>query len=248
MNDLVSVIIPSYNRFEYLLQAVESVLNQTYDNIEIIIVNDESEDPRYKTHTFPKNCKVIHVNREKIEGGPGSIRNYGTKEATGKYIAFLDADDIWNAEKLKKQVSIMEKKNLSITHTSYVILDKNNNANIRLAKNLDYKKLLKSCDVGLSTVMIKKNLFSKKNKFSNLKTKEDYVLWLLLTKGGYIFYPIKEILTSWRTSQNSLSSHVLRKLIDGFNVYYKYMKFSFIKSIFLLIQLSLNYLWKKLRF
>ena len=142
----------------------------------------------------------------------------------------------------------MEKKNLPITHTSYVILDKNNNTNIRLAKNLDYKKLLKSCDVGLSTVMIKKDLFSKKNKFSNLKTKEDYALWLLLTKAGYIFYPIKEILTSWRISQNSLSSHVLRKLIDGFNVYYKYMKFSFIKSIFLLIQLSLNYLWKNLRF
>ena len=181
--------------------------------------------------------------------GAGLSRNYAIKNSNGKYIAFLDADDIWNVKKLKKQVNIMEQKNLSITHTSYVILDKNNNhVNIRLAKSLDYKELLKSCDVGLSTVMIKKDLFNKKNKFSNMKTKEDYVLWLLLTKSGYIFHPIKEILTSWRISQNSLSSPILRKLIDGFNVYYKYMKFSFIKSIFLLIQLSLNYLWKKLRF
>ena len=94
-----------------------------------------------------------------------------------------------------------------------MILDKNNNyATIRLAKNLDYKKLLKSCDVGLSTVMIKKDLFSKKNKFSNLKTKEDYALWLLLTKAGYIFYPIKEILTSWRISQNSLSSSCFKEI------------------------------------
>ena len=122
MNDLVSVIIPSYNRFEYLLQAVESVLNQTYDNIEIIIVNDESEDPRYKTHTFPKNCKVIHVNREKIEGGPGSIRNYGTKEATGKYIAFLDDDDIWLEEKLDRQLQEMSVNNIGMSSTEAFLM------------------------------------------------------------------------------------------------------------------------------
>ena len=248
--NLVSIIIPYFKKKDYILDAINSILNQTYQNFEIIIVYDDIDKSElsliYKIQKVDKRIKVL-INKKNL--GAGLSRNYAIKNSNGKYIAFLDADDIWNVEKLKKQVSIMEKKNLSITHTSYVILDKNNNnANIRLAKNLDYKKLLKSCDVGLSTVMIKKDLFSKKNKFSNLKTKEDYALWLLLTKAGYIFYPIKEILTSWRISQNSLSSHVLRKLIDGFNVYYKYMKFSFIKSIFLLIQLSLNYLWKNLRF
>ena len=248
--NLVSIIIPYFKKKDYILDAINSILNQTYQNFEIIIVYDDIDKSElsliYKIQKVDKRIKVL-INKKNL--GAGLSRNYAIKNSNGKYIAFLDADDIWNVEKLKKQVNIMEQKNLSITHTSYKILDKNNNhANIRLAKNLDYKKLLKSCDVGLSTVMIKKDLFSKKNKFSNLKTKEDYVLWLLLTKGGYIFYPIKEILTSWRISQNSLSSHILRKLIDGFNVYYKYMKFSFIKSIFLLIQLSLNYLWKKLRF
>ena len=248
--NLVSIIIPYFKKKDYILDAINSILNQTYQNFEIIIVYDDIDKSElsliYKIQKVDNRIKVL-INKKNL--GAGLSRNYAIKNSNGKYIAFLDADDIWNVEKLKKQVNIMEKKNLSITHTSYVILDKNNNhANIRLAKNLDYKKLLKSCDVGLSTVMIKKDLFSKKNKFSNLKTKEDYALWLLLTKAGYIFYPIKEILTSWRISQNSLSSHVLRKLIDGFNVYYKYMKFSFIKSIFLLIQLSLNYLWKNLRF
>ena len=248
--NLVSIIIPYFKKKDYILDAINSILNQTYQNFEIIIVYDDIDKSElsliYKIQKVDKRIKVL-INKKNL--GAGLSRNYAIKNSNGKYIAFLDADDIWNVEKLKKQVSIMEQKNLSITHTSYKILDKNNNhANIRLAKNLDYKKLLKSCDVGLSTVMIKKDLFSKKNKFSNMKTKEDYVLWLSLTKSGYIFYPIKEILTSWRISQNSLSSHILRKLIDGFNVYYKYMKFSFIKSIFLLIQLSLNYLWKKLRF
>ena len=248
--NLVSIIIPYFKKKDYILDAINSILNQTYQNFEIIIVYDDIDKSElsliYKIQKVDKRIKVL-INKKNL--GAGLSRNYAIKNSNGKYIAFLDADDIWNVEKLKKQVSIMEQKNLSITHTSYMILDKNNNhANIRLAKNLDYKKLLKSCDVGLSTVMIKKDLFSKKNKFSNLKTKEDYVLWLLLTKSGYIFHPIKEILTSWRISQNSLSSPVLRKFIDGFNVYYKYMKFSFIKSIFLLIQLSLNYLWKNLRF
>jgi len=248
--NLVSIIIPYFKKKDYILDAINSILNQTYQNFEIIIVYDDIDKSElsliYKIQKVDKRIKVL-INKKNL--GAGLSRNYAIKNSNGKYIAFLDADDIWNVEKLKKQVNIMEQKNLSITHTSYEILDKNNNhANIRLAKNLDYKKLLKSCDVGLSTVMIKKDLFSKKNKFSNLKTKEDYVLWLLLTKSGYIFHPIKEILTSWRITQNSLSSPALRKLIDGFNVYYKYMKFSFIKSIFLLIQLSLNYLWKKLRF
>ena len=110
----------------------------------------------------------------------------------------------------------------------------------------------------LGTVFVSKTgnqLFPRYNR----KTKTFFIIMEILAQllfisivlfiyQGYIFYPIKEILTSWRISQNSLSSHVLRKLIDGFNVYYKYMKFSFIKSIFLLIQLSLNYLWKNLRF
>lgn len=248
--NLVSIIIPYFKKKDYILDAINSILNQTYQNFEIIIVYDDIDKSElsliYKIQKVDKRIKVL-INKKNL--GAGLSRNYAIKNSNGKYIAFLDADDIWNVKKLKKQVNIMEQKNLSITHTSYEILDKNDNhTNIRLAKNLDYKKLLKSCDVGLSTVMIKKDLFSKKNKFSNLKTKEDYVLWLLLTKSGYIFHPIKEILTSWRITQNSLSSPALRKLIDGFNVYYKYMKFSFIKSIFLLIQLSLNYLWKKLRF
>ena len=143
----------------------------------------------------------------------------------------------------------MEQNSLSITHTSYEIIDKNNKqVDIRNAMQLNFKKLLKSCDVGLSTVMIKKDLFNEKNKFLSIKTKEDYILWLSLSKNGYIFYAIKESLSLWRISKNSLSSSIIRKLIDGFNVYYKHMKFSLIKSIFLLIQLSFNYLWKNLKF
>ena len=106
--------------------------------------------------------------------------------------------------------------------------------------------MLKSCDVGLSTVIINKKLLINK-KFSNLKTKEDYTLWLSLAIDGYKFHALKDSLTTWRYSKNSLSSSVIRKLIDGFTVYYKYMNFSLIKSLFFLLQLSLYYLWKNIK-
>ena len=161
--NLVSIIIPYFKKKDYILDAINSILNQTYQNFEIIIVYDDIDKSElsliYKIQKIDNRIKVL-INKKNL--GAGLSRNYAIKNSNGKYIAFLDADDIWNVEKLKKQVNIMEKKNLSITHTSYEILDKNNShANIRLAKNLDYKKLLKSCDVGLSTVMIKKDLFSK---------------------------------------------------------------------------------------
>ncbi len=214
MNDLVSVIIPSFNRFDYLLQAVESVITQTYDNIEIIIVNDESEDPRYKTHTFPKNCKVIHVNREKIEGGPGSIRNYGTKEATGKYIAFLDDDDIWLTNKLEIQIQEMQDNEFQFSSTegyfgegrydknsSYLLYNgekfyKKINKKFKGTShyknlypnfwNLDFLKI-HNCIV-TSSVVIEKKLFDSFGGFRNIPGAEDYDCWLgLLTRTDLIY-------------------------------------------------------------
>jgi|TARA_Y100000389_G_scaffold44875_1_gene39599 teichuronic acid biosynthesis glycosyltransferase TuaG len=248
--DLVSIIIPYFKKKDYILEAINSILDQTYQNFEVIIVYDDANKSElsfiYNIQKLDRRIKVL-VNEKNV--GAGLSRNYGIKNSNGKYIAFLDADDLWKKEKLQKQISIMEQKNFLITHTSYEILGNNNkSSNIRKARNLNFKKLLKSCDVGLSTVVIKKNLFDQNIKFSNIKTKEDYILWLLLTKNGHIFNAINETLSFWRISKNSLSSPILRRLIDGFTVYYEYMQFSLIKSIFLLIRLSFNYLWKNLKF
>tara|TARA_Y100000768_G_C23982699_1_gene686808 strand:- start:1689 stop:2396 length:708 start_codon:yes stop_codon:yes gene_type:complete len=119
MNNLVSVVIPSLNRFDYLLNAVKSVENQTYKNYEIIIVNDGSDDQRYYDHNFSEKIKIINLNRseEKEIKGPGDVRNYGISEARGKYIAFLDDDDIWMEEKLELQLKTMEEKEFKFSST-----------------------------------------------------------------------------------------------------------------------------------
>ena len=108
----------------------------------------------------------------------------------------------------------------------------------------DYKKLLISCNIGLSTVMLKKSLITKNCKFPKLKTKEDFVLWLLIVKKNVIFGALDKNLTTWRKLDHSLSSSLLQKLKDGFSLYNRYMKFSFLKSFYYLAILSLNFLRK----
>ena len=111
---------------------------------------------------------------------------------------------------------------------------------------LSVKEVLKSCDIGLSTVIIEKEVIIKTGaKFPQLITKEDFVFWLTLLKKNYKFYAIDRNLTNWRDSKNSLSSSTIRKLFDGFKVYNYYMNFNVIKSIYYLICLSLNYLKKR---
>ena len=113
-------------------------------------------------------------------------------------------------------------------------------------KKISFKELIKSCDIGLSSVIIKKNIFDeKKILFPNLKTKEDYVLWLKLAKENVGLYGLQENLSYWRKTNNSLSSSVIQKLIDGYRVYSIYLGFNFFKSLFCLITLSLNFMLKK---
>ena len=118
---LVSVIIPSFNRFEYLLNAVESVYNQNYQNIEIIIINDCSTDKRYYSYSFPKEViKIDLKNNQKNELGyvsAGHIRNFGINQAKGKYIATLDDDDIWLKGKLINQIQRLENSKNKMSST-----------------------------------------------------------------------------------------------------------------------------------
>lgn len=111
MNPSILIVIPSFNRISYLINSLESVFNQTYDNFKVVVVNDGSTDPKYKSHKFLKNIKQIDLeeNQKNLYGyGPGSIRNFGNIEPHTKYVAFLDDDDIWMPNKLEEQVNIIE--------------------------------------------------------------------------------------------------------------------------------------------
>ena len=241
----VSIIIPFLKKKKYIEQTLKSVSKQNYKHYEVFIIyDDEDKDDLIflkKIKKLDKRIKLI-INQKNI--GAGLSRNKAIKQSKGKYIAFLDSDDIWHPKKLKTQLNYMVKNKIEISHTSYKIINENNKIiGSREAKKIEYDQLLKSCDIGLSTVMIKKSLL-KKNQFAKLKTKEDYVLWLKLAKKKFIFYPIKNSLTMWRKLDNSLSSSVIQKLFDGYNVYRIYMGQSILKSLISLFNLSINFLKK----
>ena len=245
--DLVSIIIPYYKKREYITATIHSVLKQTYKNIEVIIIYDDQlkKDLKFIKSLVSLDKRIaLIINKKSL--GAGLSRNNGIKKSKGKYISFIDADDIWEKNKLELQIKHMKKKNYLISHTSYKIIDKENNIlNSRIARDFNnISELLKSCDIGLSSVVAKKDIFNDQCSFANLKTKEDFVLWLFLLKQNIKIGSIKKNLMYWRKLDSSLSSSTIQKLYDGFIVYNKYMKFNWIKSLYFLFCLSLNYLKK----
>ena len=243
---LVSVIIPYYRKKQYISRTLKSVINQSYKKLEIIIIydDDNKEELKFLKQITLKDKRIkILVNKKNL--GVGLSRNKGIKKSRGEYIAFLDADDFWLKDKIKKQISFMKRKEIAFSHTSYSIVDSQNMIiSKRNAKNfLRLNDLIKSCDIGLSTVMIKKSHL-KTDKFPNLKTKEDFVLWLKLLSKNVKIYGIDKNLVQWNKTKNSLSSSLIQKLLDGFKVYNYYMNFNFLKSFYYLFLLSLNYLKK----
>ena len=251
---LVTVIIPYKNNLKYLFLTLNSVFAQTYKNFKILIIYDDiDKTDLYDLKKFiskdkitqKKNIKII-VNKKNV--GAGKSRNIGIKNSNSKYLAFIDSDDTWHRDKLKKQILFMKKNKLVISHTSYFVMNPDSKKiSTRIAKNYTYfKDLIKSCDIGLSTVMVD-TLFMKKNSLffpTAIKTKEDYILWLNIIKKILVIEGLNIKLTNYRKLKNSLSSNLLLNLLNGFKVYKNYMHYSNIKSIYLLFCLSINYLKK----
>ncbi len=243
---LISIIMPYYEKEPYVEESIKSILNQSYTNFEIILINDDIKKKEFvdALSNLDQRIRVIH-NEKNL--GAGLSRNMGIKSAKGEYIAFCDSDDFWKKKKLEIQINFMKQFNLNFSFTSYDIIDENNNflSNRKAANNVNFNKLRNSCDIGLSTVIIKKSIFDNdKYKFANLKTKEDYVLWLKLAFDNIEMKGIDENLTSWRKNKQSLSSSTIQKLLDGYRVYRIYLGYGVIKSLFCLLVLSINFILK----
>ena len=245
----VTVIMPYFKKKTFFKEAYYSALSQGIKNLEIIVIYDDEDhsDISYIRKIINnRNNTILIINKKNF--GAGISRNLGIKKAKGKYVAFLDCDDIWNKNKIKYQINFMKKNNLDISYTSYSVIDKSGDTlySVKIKNEMTYKDFLRSCDIGLTTVVMKKSIFDNFN-FNNIKTKEDYLLWLQLSKSNYKFIGIKKILSSWRVNKNSLSNNIIQKISDSFRIYYKFEKQNFLKTIFSIIVLSLL-AFKKNRF
>ena len=239
---LISIILTYYKKKDFILKTLKTINNQTYKNYELIFVYDD-EDLSYlkyikKCINIFKNYKVI-INKKNC--GVSRSRNIAVKFAKGKYLAFIDSDDTWSSKKLSTQLKLMIHSKADISYTAYKVIDKKDKIlGVRnVSKEINYKKLSKYCEIGLSTVLIKKR-FLKKNKFPEIKTQEDFALWLILIKKGLKFLPVKKVLSSWRRTDNSLSSNIMQKISDAFKVFYRIEKKNLIISIISVVILSIN--------
>ena len=241
--------MPYYKKDVFIDKTIESILNQTYQDIEILIIDDELNEQSSKVLKKLSNLdKRIKILSNEKNLGAGLSRNKGIKMATGEYIAFCDCDDLWSRFKLEDQLNFMKKFDIDFSFTAYQVIDKEGKIiGSRSAKNnISFDELILSCDIGLSTVMLKKKLFNNKNfYFPSIKTKEDYVVWLKLSQNGIKMKGIKKNYSYWRKLSNSLSSSSIQKIFDGYKVYNLYLNYSVIKSIFRLIILSINSVLKK---
>ena len=244
---MISIIIPYYKKKKYISHTLASIFKQSYKNFEIIIVYDDPllrELPYVKKLLKKFKKKKIIINKNNL--GAGASRNKGIKFSKGKYIAFCDADDLWHADKLRTQLLFMKKNNLSFSHTSYNIIDNNGKkiSCFNVKKKMNYQMLLESCDIGLSSVICKK-IILKNEFFLNTNTKEDYFLWLNIIKKINFIYGIQKKLVSWRKLENSLSSSIIRKIIDAYKMYYLITQKQYFLSLFYVSRLSLTALIKK---
>ena len=243
---LISIIIPYYKDEINILHSVNSAIKQSYKNIEIIIIDDENSVISKKILlSIKKKSKKIKVILLKKNVGVSQARNLGISRASGRLIAFLDSDDIWKRDKLTMQVDFMNKNKIDLCYTNYYAFSgKKIIYKVKIKKSFDYNQLLNECPISCSSVLLKKNILDK-NKFKDLKTKEDYELWLRIVKKKYKLGGINKFLTGYRVRDNSLSSNHLNKLVNAFKIYNKYNNFSIIKSILYVIRLYNNAFIKK---
>lgn len=217
MASLISVIMPAYNAERYIEESIQSVIDQTYKNWELIVVDDGSTD---RTNTIVKeqsklDHRIFYYHQQ--NGKQGRARNYGISKAKGEYIAFLDADDIWFYHKLEQQLLSIQKENVELVFSDAVVFNHSNE--IDLTKTLKSLKgfcspengidlFLEKNQIPILTVLIRKSALEKVNFFTEkleIQNLEDYHLWLKLLLSGFSFFGADAILAGYREHEASVS-------------------------------------------
>ena len=248
MTPLVSIIMPCYNAERYIAQSIESVLAQTYQNWELLITDDGSTDKSVEIISkYSKNDDRINVMVPDEHQGIARTRNMSISRARGRFMAFLDNDDMWKPEKLEKQVNFMLEKGIGFSYTSYELIDIDGvlkNKVIKTQGVVDYKKYLRNTIIGCGTVMIDRDKVGHFSMPIN-DTSDDMAAWLNILRKGYKAYPLDEVLQQYRVTGKSASSNKFKASRDVWKVYRKNEKLNLIKSLYSFICYAFNAVKKR---
>lgn len=215
MNDLVSIIMPSYNTGKFITESIESVIHQTYRNWELIIVDDcSTDDTDDVVKPYLADSRVNYLKNEKNSGAAVS-RNRALREAKGRWIAFLDSDDLWTPRKLEKQIDFMEKSNYSFSYTNYNEIDEGSNYNgvaVTGPSHITKVGMYRYCWPGCLTVMYDASVVGL-IQIEDIKKNNDYAMWLKVIQKAEC-YLLDETLAKYRRRSGSISNHNYLKLIE----------------------------------
>lgn len=238
ITDLVSIITPNCNTEKYIGDTIMSVLNQTYENWEMIIVDDCSKDNSITIiNKFLKIDNRIKLVRLKENKGAAVSRNKAISLAKGKFIAFLDSDDLWMPTKLEEQLNFMIHNNYEFTYTSYKRINEKGEdikSDIICEKELTYKKMLTSNKIGCLTVIYNANSLGK-CFMPEIRKRQDYALWLKILKKVPKAYGLNVKLSTYRIREGSISNNKLEMLRWNWILYKKIEKLNYLESIFYLL-------------
>ena len=242
LSGLCSVIMPAYNSERYIAEAIESVLQQSYRNIELIIVDDCSSD---NTGTIIQeyasgDARVRYIKNDR-NMGCAEARNIAIRYSAGKYISFIDSDDVWLSDKLEKEIEWLESKCCDLVYTSYAMVDADGmiQKNRHIENKVSFEMLLQENFICFSTVLVKSCIAKQYSMTSNF-FHEDYCFLLRLLKDNFVFAGLDEILVQYRVFDENRSGDKINAAKYRWLIYRKYLKLNLVQSVWYFLKYSLN--------
>ncbi len=215
VSGLVSVIIPIYNAEKYLAETLNSIFAQDYEDIEIVLVDDCSKDNSAKiiSEIQKEHPEIVYYLQEKNMGA-GAARNKALEIGRGQYAAFLDSDDMWMPDKIRRQIELMKEKNTPFSYTAIEMMDdkgETTKGKRNIKETCDYKYLLHNTIIATSSVVIDRTALGD-FRMPLRRGGQDYATWLMLLRGGATAYGINEALVRYRVASGSLSSNKFKSI------------------------------------
>ena len=240
----VDVILPNYNKTEFLEEAINSVITQTYKNWHLYIIDDNSSDNSEEIIDKFSNLKNVTIIKLQKNKGPSFCRNYAMRISKSKYISFIDSDDSWLSDKLEKQINFMEKHNLSFTYTDYTPFFENfGKKKIKkrtfLKDYFNYRTFIRNSSINTTTMIIARSILGS-HRFRKIKLLEDYLFKCKLLKDNNIAKKLDADLAFYRILNKSRSSQRLKNIYWLWHINKNYNKLNFFDNIISIFFISIN--------